>query len=129
MFFHNGSNYDFHFLIEELMKYEDEYNKVKLLSKNSEEYISIEYGSTFKKLRFLDSYRFLLKGLSDIAKSMDDFPILEKEFNGDCSLLKQKGYYPYEYVDSIEKLKDDKFPGIEDFYSTLNKEKNNKRTI
>ena len=32
VFFHNGSNYDFHFLIEELMKYEDKYNKVKLLS-------------------------------------------------------------------------------------------------
>ncbi|VDI15968.1 Hypothetical predicted protein [Mytilus galloprovincialis] len=80
VFFHNGSNYDFHFLIEELMKYEDEYNKVKLLSKNSENYISIDYGSNYKKLRFLDSYRFMLKGLSDIAKSMDEFPILEKEF-------------------------------------------------
>ncbi|XP_071124236.1 uncharacterized protein [Mytilus edulis] len=80
VFFHNGSNYDFHFLIEELMKYEDEYNKVKLLSKNSENYISIDYGSNYKKLRFLDSYRFMLKGLSDIAKSMEEFPILEKEF-------------------------------------------------
>ncbi|CAC5406272.1 unnamed protein product [Mytilus coruscus] len=29
VFFHNGSNYDFHFLIEELMKHEDEYNKEK----------------------------------------------------------------------------------------------------
>ncbi|CAC5385866.1 unnamed protein product [Mytilus coruscus] len=67
VFFHNGSNYDFHFLIEELMKHEDEYNKVKLLSKNSENYISIDYGSYNRKLRFLDSYRFMLKGLSDIA--------------------------------------------------------------
>ncbi|CAC5364416.1 unnamed protein product [Mytilus coruscus] len=65
---------------EELMKHEDEYNKVKLLSKNSENYISIDYGSYNRKLRFLDSYRFMLKGLSDVAKSMDDFPILEKEF-------------------------------------------------
>ncbi|CAC5407070.1 unnamed protein product [Mytilus coruscus] len=80
VFFHNGSNYDFHFLIEELMKKEDKYNKVKLLSKNSENYISIDYGSYYEKLRFLDSYRFMLKGLSDVAKSMDDFPILEKEF-------------------------------------------------
>ena len=105
VFFHNGSNYDFHFLIEELMKYEDEYNKVKLLSKNSENYISIDYGSYYKKLRFLDSYRFMLKGLSDIAKSMDEFPILEKEFKGNIALLKQKGFYPYEYIDSIKNLK------------------------
>ncbi|CAG2239806.1 unnamed protein product [Mytilus edulis] len=41
-----------------------------------------DYGSNYKKLRFLDSYRFMLKGLSDIAKSMEEFPILEKEFKG-----------------------------------------------
>ncbi|CAG2236577.1 unnamed protein product [Mytilus edulis] len=122
VFFHNGSNYDFHFLIEELMKYEDEYNKVKLLSKNSENYISIDYGSNYKKLRFLDSYRFMLKGLSDIAKSMDEFPILEKEFKGNIALLKQKGFYPYEYIDSIKKFEDKKLPEIEIFYSKLKKE-------
>ena len=122
VFFHNGSNYDFHFLIEELMKYEDEYNKVKILSKNSEEYISIEYGSNYKKLRFLDSFRFMLKGLSDIAKSMDEFPILEKEFDGDISLLKQKGFYPYEYIDSIEKLNENKLPSKDKWYSTLKQE-------
>ncbi|CAC5377407.1 unnamed protein product [Mytilus coruscus] len=31
VFFHNGSNYDFHFLIEELMKKEDKYNKVQII--------------------------------------------------------------------------------------------------
>ena len=119
VFFHNGSNYDFHFLIEELMKYEDEYNKVKLLSKNSENYISIDYGSNYKKLRFLDSYRFFTKGLSDIAKSLSTFPILEKEFkkegykDNEIDLLKQKGYYPYEYVDSIKKLKEFGLPSNE----------------
>ena len=113
VFFHNGSNYDFHFLIEELMKYEDEYNKVKLLSKNSENYISIDYGSYYKKLRFLDSFRFTTKGLSVIAESMDDFPILEKEFKGDISLLKQKGFYPYEYIDDINKLKMRNLPSFE----------------
>ncbi|XP_071138806.1 uncharacterized protein [Mytilus edulis] len=122
VFLHNGSNYDFHFLIEELMKYEDEYNKVKLLSKNSENYISIDYGSNYKKLRCLDLYRFMLKGLSDISKSMDEFPILEKEFKGNIALLKQKGFYPYEYIDSIKKFEDKKLPEIEFFYSKLKKE-------
>ncbi|CAC5386244.1 unnamed protein product [Mytilus coruscus] len=101
VFFHNGSNYDFHFLIEELMKHEDEYNKVKLLSKNSENYISIDYGSYNRKLRFLDSYRFMLKGLSDIAKSMDDFPILEKEFSGKD---KKKNIVHYEVLKDYIKL-------------------------
>ena len=120
VFFHNGSNYDFHFLIEELMKYEDQYNKVQLLPKNSEEYISIDYGSYYKKLRFLDSYRFLLKSLSGVTESINAFPILEKEFHGnDISLLKQKGFYPYEYIDSIDRLQEKELPGKEKFYSTL----------
>ena len=119
VFFHNGSNYDFHFLIEELMKYEDSYNRVQLLPKNSENYISIDYGSYYKKLRFLDSYRFLLKSLSGVTESMDSFPILEKEFNGNISLLKQKGFYPYEYIDSIDRLQEKELPGKEKFYSTL----------
>ena len=119
VFFHNGSNYDFHFIIEELMKYEDDYNKVQLLSKNSENYISIDYGSNYKKIRFLDSYRFMVKGLSDVAKSMVEFSILDKYFKGDISLLKQKGYYPYEYIDSIDRLNETSLPPKESFFSSL----------
>ena len=121
VFFHNGSNYDFHFIIEELKKNEDDYNKVSVLSKSSEEYISIEYGSNYQKLRFLDSYRFLSKGLSDVAKSLKEFPILESQFE-ETSLLKQKGFYPYEYIDSIEKLNETELPNISKFYSTLKQE-------
>jgi hypothetical protein len=39
-----------------------------------------EYGTTFNKLRFLDSYRFFTKSLADVAKSLTEFPILESEF-------------------------------------------------
>ena len=44
VFFQNGSKYDFHFIVTELMKYENQYNKVEVLPKTSEEYISITYG-------------------------------------------------------------------------------------
>ena len=37
VFFHNGSKYDFHFIVTELMKYQDKYNKVEVLPKTSEE--------------------------------------------------------------------------------------------
>ena len=61
------------------MKYENKYNKVKPLSKTSEEYISIDYGSAYKKLRFLDSYRFFTKRFkSDITKSLYDFSYFGK---------------------------------------------------
>ncbi|CAC5393411.1 unnamed protein product [Mytilus coruscus] len=117
VFFHNGSNYDFHFLIEELMKHEDEYNKVKLLSKNSENYISIDYGSYNRKLRFLDSYRFMLKGLSDVAKSMDDFPILEKEFEDANNL------YGWSMSKKLPTKKDFKWEEDPDYYKKSSKRK------
>ena len=59
VFFRNGSKYDFHFIVTELMKYQDRHNKVEVLPKTSEEYISITYGCFYRKLIFKDSYRFL----------------------------------------------------------------------
>ena len=105
------------------MKYENQYNKVEVLPKTSEEYISITYGNIYRKLIFKDSYRFLQKGLGDIAESMksEDFKIM-KGFYKDINLLKQKGIYPYEYIDSIDKLNETQLPPIEAFYSTLKQE-------
>ena len=152
VFFHNGSRYDFHFFVTELLKYETEHKKVNILPKTSENYISISYGSYFKRLVFLDSYRFMLKGLSDVAKSLDekDYKILSNEFSlGETQLsltdretsfqvgskalhrsdsklrfelIKQKGFYPYEYIDSIERLNETSLPSIDKFYSTLKQE-------
>lgn len=123
VYFHNGSGYDFHFIIEELMKYENDIYSVKTLSKSTEEYISIEYGNNNFKLRFLDSYRFFTQSLSNVAKSLVSFPILSTEFEKeDIKLLSQKGFYPYEYVDSLERLKENKLPERKDFYSTLTDE-------
>ena len=82
IFFHNGSGYDFHFIVTELMNYQDTYNKVEVLPKTSEEYISITYGSYYRKLVFLDSYRFLQKSLADIGESLaeEDLKILRHFF-------------------------------------------------
>ena len=126
VFFHNGSKYDFHFIVTELMKYQDKYNKVEVLPKTSEEYISITCGSFYRKLIFKDSYRFLQQGLGDIAESMksEDFKIMTDFYkdNKDINLFKQKGVYPYEYIDSLEKLNETQLPPIEAFYSTLKQE-------
>ena len=69
---------------------------------------------------FLDSYRFLQKGLSDIAKSLDlkDLNITGKYFDNH-ELIRQKGVYPYEYINSIERLNETQLPPIEAFYSVL----------
>ena len=126
VFFHNGSNYDFHFIVTELIKCENQYNKVEVLPKTSEEYISITYSNIYRNLIFNDSYRFFQKGLGDIAESLtlEDFKITTNFYkdNKHINLLKQKGVYPYEYIDSLEKLNETQLPPIEAFYSTLKQE-------
>lgn len=36
--------------------------------------------------------------------------------------MKQKGVYPYDYIDSEEKFNDQQLPSKDDFYSTLTDE-------
>ena len=51
----------------------------------------------------------------------DDFINLGLYYSGNkFNLLARKGVYPYEYMDSLEKLKETKLPPKEAFYSRLN---------
>ena len=53
-------------------------------------------------------------------KHDDAFNILEECYKGEkLSLVKIKGVYPYEYMDSLERFKENKLPPKEAFYSRL----------
>ena len=55
--------------------------------------------------------------------SGNDFKYLSEEFSGDLlELMKQKGVYPYEYMDSFKKFSLDKSPGRCKFFSFLKDE-------
>ena len=57
----------------------------------------------------------LVKNLSD-----NNFKYLTKEFGSKkLALFKQKGAYPYEYMDSFKKFREKKLPEKECFYSFL----------
>ena len=57
----------------------------------------------------------LVKKLSD-----NDFKYLSQELSGKClKLLKQKGVYLYEYMDSFKKFSEDKLPDRCKFFSSL----------
>ena len=46
--------------------------------------------------------------------------ILKKYYTGDkLSLVMRKGVHPYEYMDTLERLKETKLPPKEAFYSKL----------
>ena len=49
--------------------------------------------------------------------SANDFKHLSQEFSGNLlELVKQKGVYPYEYIDSFKKFSDNKLPDRCNFF-------------
>ena len=131
VFIHNGSGYDFHFLVQEIVKYSNKYKKVEVLPKTKEDYISISIGNENRKLVFLDSYRFLSASLDNVSKGLkdSDFKIMKKHFTEeqfetlkfeDGKTRSFKGFFPYEYFDSMERLDETELPSFEkNWYSTL----------
>ena len=75
------------------------------------------------KLLFIDSFYFLSSSLDSLVKNLgkDDFKYLSQEFdNNVLDLVKQKGFYPYEYMSDFEKFKEE-LPSKEMFYDKENK--------
>ena len=71
---------------------------------------------------FIDSMQFMNSSLGPLFKNLsdNDFKHLSQEFIGEQSkLVKQKGVYPYEYMDSSKKFSEDKLPDRCKFFSSL----------
>ena len=73
------------------------------------------------KIKFIDSYRFLNKGLEKLVLFQDSLPITKSFFpdEDEFNILKRKGIFPYEWFDSLEKLNCTSLPSKEAFYSEL----------
>ena len=63
-------------------------------------------------------------GLNKLVDNLDEFQELQKFFHQDhqLELLMRKGVYPYDHVNSLEKLQETSLPPKEAFYSKLNDE-------
>ncbi|XP_071642960.1 uncharacterized protein [Temnothorax longispinosus] len=136
VFFHNLSGYDAHFVIEKIAN--DFECGVDLLPLTKENYISFSKtvretqtdGSwnRFVKLRFVDSYKFLAASIETLASYLDKDKLrITRSEHADLStenldLLTRKGVFPYEYVDSVDKLRETELPPREVFYSSLTDE-------
>ena len=64
-------------------------------------------------LRFLDSFQFIAQGLDVLAETLkkEDFLLLKDHFTEtdpevDWTLLTEKGFFPYSYLDSFGKFKE-----------------------
>ena len=136
MVFHNLSGYDSHLFIKNI-GFND--GNIDCIPNNDEKYISftknIEVGTYVNnkkeikpinhKIRFIDSFKFMAASLGSLVNNLPEDALnnLKKYYTGDkLSLVKRKGVYPYEYMDSLERFKETKLPPKEAFYSKLNNE-------
>ena len=74
-----------------------------------------------RNLVFIDSMQFMNCSLDSLVKkfSNNDFKYLSEEFSDLLELGKQKGVYPYGYIESFKKFSKDKLPDKCKFFSSL----------
>ena len=133
MIFHNLQGYDSHLFIKQLAKVSGDLSCIpsteeKYISFSKkivvDQYFSRKMGKLLPKkieIRFVHSFKFISTSLKDLVENLEssDFKNLNRAIKSNTSLLTRKGVYPYDYVTSIDKLKEKKLPLKKDFYSKL----------
>lgn len=116
--FHNLAGYDSHFIFQAFKKCAD-HNNFNAINQNGEKFISFN----INKYRFIDSAKFLNAPLASLLDNLenDDKKHLAAEFKDedDFKMVTQKGFFPYEWFDSLERLKETELPPIECWSSKL----------
>lgn len=133
IYLHNGSRYDFHFIIEALKNFtSSQVRRLDVLPYNTEHFRVIKFNS----FAFNDTLAFLQSSLSqlseDLSKTDHDYPILKQTYlvkkNGKFDKVRfqavlGKSFFPYEYCTSLELMKaTTSLPPREAFYSSLSEE-------
>ena len=135
--FHNLSGYDAHLFIKQLGVSEGEIN---CIADNEEKYISftkkiqvnsfVNEKGVEKKVylnnRFIDSLKFMQCGLDSLVKNLtndgtNDSLLLhtKNRFQEKTYLTLRKGVYPYDHMDSPERMNETQLPPKSAFYSKL----------
>ena len=114
--FHNLRGYDGHLIMQQIgrvckerswvdKKGKHEMN-VNVIPNSMERYTAFTMG---QRLVFIDSFQFMSSSLASLVESLapTDFKHLTNEFGERTELMKRKGVYPYEYMDSFERFEED----------------------
>ena len=135
VFFHNLTGYDSHLFIKSLGSPNPK-ETIECIPNNEEKYITFtkniivgqytnkkgEVKDKTFKIVFKDSLKFMSSSIEALVNNLpkNGFKNISKYFKPEqVELIKQKGFYPYEYMDSIEKFKDLNPPPQETFFSKL----------
>ncbi len=128
IFLHNGSKYDFHFIVRALNK--KNVGNIRVLPYNGEHFRTI----SFKGFRFVDSLAFLQASLAQLSGDLSNTPhnynILKQTYlvktnkkldSKKLQAVLQKSFFPYEFCTSLDLMKKtEKLPSRRHFFSQLN---------
>ena len=131
--FHNLRGYDSHFIMQQIGQIAKKYTytneksekvemNINCIPNNMEKYMAFMLGN---HLVFLDSFQFMSSSLDNLVKNLPDeaFNYTKHEFKKEqFNLMKQKGIYPYDHMDSFDRFNETKLPVQQHFYSILNNE-------
>ena len=89
--------------------------EINCIPNNMEKYMAFMLG---KHIIFLYSFQFMASSLERLAASLPEEAYIHtlKVFKGEkFNLMKQKGVYPYDYMDSVERFNDQQLPSKDEF--------------
>ncbi|XP_034246763.1 uncharacterized protein LOC117648370 [Thrips palmi] len=124
--FHSSASYDTHLLMGGLAEVADKSDRIMVIPRTKEKYV----GFSWKCLTFLDSLSFLNSSLDTLAKglSSSELRYLHQHFKDDpmreikIQLLSKKGFFPYSFLDSSERLSLKTLPPRSEFFNDLTQE-------
>ena len=93
--------YDSHLIFKELTRFD---LKISVIPIGLEKYMAITIN---RNLIFIDSMQFMNSSFDSLVKNLEDedFKYLSEEFSGEyLKLVKEKGVYAYEYMNSLKKF-------------------------
>ncbi|ODM88780.1 putative DNA polymerase [Orchesella cincta] len=134
VFIHNGSNYDFNFIIQNLHLMGVE--NIDIIPKSSQKFLciicNIKKGEYSAQIRFVDSYQFLSTSLANLVESVyeegkgfDKFKLVYDEFSTEISRglrpddLFHKSMFPYNLLDGFKSLERKDFHSSKYYYNDL----------
>ena len=73
------------------------------------------------EVRFMDSFQHLASSLDSLVKDLEpqDFVYTKKEFGRNWELMRRKGFYPYDWANSAERMNATSLPPMKAFSSLL----------
>ena len=113
---HNLKGYDGYLIVNAL---KSEFGEVRVIPQNKEKYLPI----TVNRLKFIDFPQFTSQSLDSLVKTLevDEFKYVRETFPiaHEFELIKWKGVYPYDYMDSFARFHESRLPSQDAFFSKL----------